>query len=271
MKLLKTCEIQSMQLELMKKLHATFQELQIPYYLIAGSALGAVRHQGFIPWDDDIDVGLLREDYERFLSVAASVEALSDYQTVNYRTAKRCDFGLTRIYFPNTRIDDPSTSRTKLDSRLYLDIFPLDTVPADRGARDAYEKKIRKKKALVQRIDLRNYDNKPHVLLCKKVISLCLTPFRQGILRSFDRLMRKYEGEDTGLVCSLCSQYSFQKQVMRREIYGTPVLRRFEDTEFFVPERLDEYLTTLYGKNYMEIPPVEKRRKGHDIYRTNEE
>ena len=83
--------------------------------------------------------------------------------------------------------------------------------------------------------------------------------------------MRKYESEDTMSVCSLCSQYSFEKQVMEKEIYGTPMLRKFSGAFFYVPEKIEDYLTTLYGDNYMEIPPAEKRRKELNIYLIREE
>ena len=68
----------------------------------------------------------------------------------------------------------------------------------------------------------------------------------------------------------MSSQYSFKKQVMPKEIYGTPTLHMFHTEYFFVPEKLDEYLTVLYGPNYGEVPPVEKRRKANNIYSTKE-
>ena len=264
MKLLEITEIQSMQLGLMKKLHNFLQENGIRYYLIAGSALGAVRHGGFIPWDDDIDIGMFREDYERFISIAG--EFCSEYEVVNYRNKKNCDFALTRIYFPNTYIEDSAIEKTKLDKRLYFDIFPLDNVPEDIDEQKQFEKKILKKKKTIEKIDTRNYNNKWYILLVKKIYSLLLKPFRRHILSSFDKLARKYENEKTDTVCSLCSQYSFKKQAMKKELYGTPVLHKFEDAMFFVPEKTVAYLIQLYGGDYMEIPPVEKRRKGYNIY-----
>ena len=269
MRLISIDDVQYFQLELMKKLHAFLGANNIRYYLIAGSALGAVRHSGFIPWDDDIDIGMFREDYERFIQLSSSFDG--GYDIVNYRNAENCDFGLTRIYFPNTYIDDSAISNTKLDKRLYFDAFPLDNVPDSEDERISYEKKIRQKKILLSRVDVRDYNSKKYALVVKRVYSLVLTPFRQSILRSFDMLMRKYENTDTRFVCSLCSQYSFKKQVMPREVYGEPTLHTFEDVEFYVPEKIDDYLTTLYGADYMKVPPVEKRRKGHDIYVTNED
>lgn len=269
MRLLDIREVQSMQLELMKRLHAFMQQNNIKYYLLAGSALGAARHQGFIPWDDDIDIGLFREDYERFIKMATSFDG--DYEVVNYKNGKNCDYALTRIYFPDTYIEDPVIENTKLDKRLYFDIFPLDNVPDDNSELAKYENAIVRGKKLIQRIDVRNHNNSTAVLLAKKVVSVGLIKFRKQIISSFDKLCKKYSNAETSRVCSLSSQYSFKKQVMSREIYGTPTLHAFETEQFFVPEKLDKYLTTLYGADYNEVPPVEKRRKGHNIYSTKED
>ena len=75
-----------------------------------------------------------------------------------------------------------------------------------------------------------------------------------------------YRHHDTERICSLCSQYSFEKQVMPKTVYGTPTAHRFEDAELYLPENPDAYLTTLFGEDYMTVPPVEKRRSGFDIY-----
>ena len=262
-------EVQTMLLDLMKKVHAFLDENDLKYYLLGGSALGAVRHNGFIPWDDDIDIGLFREDYDKFLAICDTFD--SNYEIVNFKNAKNCNFGLTRIYIPNTYVDNPTIAKTKLDKRLYFDIFPLDNVPNDKDELRAFEKRILKKKHLLALIDVHDYGNSKVVMIAKKVVSMGLCPFRNVILRSFDKLLKKYRYEETVCICSLCSQYSFKKQVMLKEVYGQPVLHRFEDVELYIPENVTQYLTTLFGEDYMIVPPVEKRRPGLTIYMTNED
>ena len=264
MKLLETNQVQSILLELMKKVHLFLEEKNIPYYMIGGNALGAIRHGGFIPWDDDIDIGMFRGDYEKFLEVCGEFD--SSYDIVNYRNSKNCDFVLTRIYFPNTYIDNPTVKDTKLDKRLYFDIFPIDNVPDDNSELSKFEEKIKGKKTLITRIDTRNYNNPLHIIVAKRIFSFIVSPFRNLILKKTEGLMRTYENDNTSRVCSLCSQYSFKKQVMPKSYYGTPTLYKFEDEMFYAPENLDSYLTTLYGSNYMEVPPENKRRKGYNIY-----
>ena len=269
MKLLKIEEVQSELLELMKKVHTFLEKHQLKYYLLGGSALGAVRHGGFIPWDDDIDIGMFRDDYEAFLTLASEFD--KDYDIENFYNFKNCDYALTRIYIKNTFIDNKSISKTKLDKRLYFDIFPIDNVPDDVESRDAFEKKIIKRKNLLQYMYVRKFGNSKIKTVTKTVISFLLAPFRKNILHSFDKLLKTYSKADTEYVCSLCSQYSFKKQVMLRTVYGMPVLHKFEDTELYIPENVDLYLTTLFGEDYMEVPPVEKRRKGYNIYLNDEE
>ena len=264
MKLLTIEEVQEMQLNLMKELHAFFVDNNIRYYLIGGSALGAVRHNGFIPWDDDIDIGLFREDYENFLAIS---DSFSDkYDIVNYKKANNCDFGLTRVYFRNTLIDVKSIEKTKLDKRLYLDIFPLDNVPEDATVRASFEHQVVKMKRIIDLIDVRVYRSSFVQLTAKKVISFLLTPFRSVILRKYDELITRYCGLQTDMICSICSQYSFAKQAMPKVFYGEPMLHTFVDSEFYIPEQVDNYLAHLYGDDFMQIPPENKRRKGHDIY-----
>ena len=262
-------EVQKVLLDLMKEVHNFLAEHGLKYYLLGGSALGAVRHNGFIPWDDDIDIGLLREDYEKFLDLREKFNA--KYEIINFQNAGNCDFGLTRIYIPNTFIDNPVVSKTKLDTRLYFDVFPLDNVPDDKAELAKYEQKILKKKRLIQRIDLRNYGNSKLEIMIKKALSTCLVPFRSCILKSFDNLIKKYRYDETVCVCSLCSQYSFKKQVMNRSVYGEPVLHIFEDVELYIPENIHAYLTTLFGDDYMSLPPEGKRRPGFDIYLLDED
>lgn len=262
-------EIQEYLLALMRELDAFLVKNEVPYYMLGGSALGAVRHEGFIPWDDDIDIGMHRADYERFISIA---EPFSEkYKVVNFHNSDICDYCLSRIYIPNTYVDNAANKYNSLDKRLYLDIFPIDNVPDNNNELALYEKRIVKRKKLIAFIDTKDYGGSGVKLCAKKALSAALRPQRNRILARTDSLMKKYSNVKTTRVCSLSSQYSFEKQVMMRDVYGTPKRHRFCDTEFFVPENTDAYLTTLFGADYMQIPCEGKRRKGCDVYLLNED
>ncbi len=260
-------EVQNLLLELMKKLHKFLQDNGIKYYLIAGSALGAIRHNGFIPWDDDIDIGIFRADYEKFLSIVNEFD-LSGYQVKNLKNDDYCDYFLTRIYINDTFIDNKKIEKTKLDKRLYLDVFPLDNVPEDEKSCQKLENKLKKQKRKLTLCDLRTYNGNKLKTLARKVVSLFMSPMRKSILKRGDKLIKTYAGIKTDYVCSLCSQYSFKKQKMPKEYYGTPTLVPFCDTKFYVPNQIENYLSRLYGSDYMQLPPIEKRREGCAVYTT---
>ena len=154
MKRLRVEEVQALLLNLMKEVHDFLNKNQLQYYLLGGSALGAVRHEGFIPWDDDIDIGMMREDYERFLEIADTFNP--QYDVVNFKKRNNCDFALTRIYIPNTYVDNPAVKDTKLDKRLFFDVFPIDNVPNDPKELAKCEAVISKKKIFIKRLDARN-------------------------------------------------------------------------------------------------------------------
>ena len=104
--------------------------LSIRYYLLGGTMLGAVRHHGFIPWDDDIDVGIFRDDYELFISKAQSY--LPNYYFLqNIYTDPECMINFTKIRDSRTTFIETSTKSKKMNHGVYIDIFPLDFYPDD--------------------------------------------------------------------------------------------------------------------------------------------
>ena len=264
-RLLSTEEVQNKLLNVMIEFDKFCRNKNLRYYLIGGSLLGAVRHGGFIPWDDDMDVGMLRDDYERFLTLLNDFSIQCDIR--NFRNCKYCDYVITRIYINNTLIDNEFVADTKLDKRLYLDIFPLDYVPDDNRLANKQETNILRKKKLIGYLDPKNYNNGKVVVAIKKIMSFGLKPFRQHILCNLEREMTKYS--KTNHVCSLASQYSYKKQYFPFDVYGNPKEYDFCGYKFLGPANSDYYLTQLYGNDYMELPPVEKRRKGWNVYACN--
>lgn len=237
-------------------------EHELDYYIIGGTLLGAVRHGGFIPWDDDIDVGMIRNTYEKFLSLVAFFP--KRYEVVNYRKANNCDYVITRIYIPNTYIDNPVLYKTKLDKRLYFDVFPLDYAPDDEVLQEQQKSKLKKYKLLLSLTDFKIYNKRIDKVLARKILSIILQPFRQVLLYRMDNLMRRYK--ETNRICSMASQYDYQKQLFGKEVYGKPVKYNFEGYSFYGPANYRAYLKQLYGEDYMQLPPASKRRTGYDIY-----
>lgn len=257
-------QVQNILKELMREVDTFCRKRDINYYIIGGTLLGAVRHNGFIPWDDDIDIGMIREDYEKFLSVAS--EFSDAYEVKNYHNFNHCDYVITRIYIPNTYIDKATIRNTKLDKRLYFDIFPLDKTPEKVEDMQKHAKAIKKLRSKVILSIPFEYSKNKLKRFARKIISFPLAPFRTLLLNRLDCIMQKYNNSSSNKICSMASQYSYNKQAMEYEIYGTPAEYDFEGLSLLGPANAQEYLTRLYGEDYMELPPVEKRRKGFDIY-----
>ncbi len=251
--------LQKSEVYLMRYLHDFCKQNNIKYYFIGGAVLGSVRHKGFIPWDLDIDLGMPREDYNKFRELAKEkLDPKFEYHdytnTKNFFpphalvTIKGSSLVLTRNYLQKNDINE-----------IFIDIFPLDTAPAD-------EKKQKKQAKKLYSIRLLNakkigyvYTKSKLEVLIKKAVLLLLSPLSfKAIGKKREKIMTKYRNENSGLICSMGSQYPYTKQLMPVEMYGTPTLLEFEGEKFYGPEKAHEYLTQLY-RDYMKLPPEEDR------------
>jgi LPS biosynthesis protein len=215
-----------------------------------------VRHKGFIPWDDDIDFGMFRNDYEKFLSICDHLDSRFFF-VENFRNRKFVDNGLTRIYFKGTYV--PSRSSSKISKELYCDVFPLDYIPVSEKERLSQARKISKIKKLLylKTIKQGSSFSKTALLLFAKIL---LSPIStQFLARVMDyTASKKYQNVDKNFVCSMMSQYSYEKQTMPSSFYQAGKLLPFENKLICVPADYIGYLTHLYGPNYM----IPKQRKG---------
>lgn len=260
-------EVQLMQLELMKEVDWICKKYNLVYYLIAGSCLGAVRHGGFIPWDDDIDIAMLREDYDRFVELFGEDADNSRYFIQNYKTEKSFVPALTRICIKNTCVDIPSDRHLKYRKNTYIDVFPLDTVPDDIRLRERQKYRLKLIDRLMNLKQYHIYKGTVSEYIVKKSVALILSVIPLRFLQKLRcRVMTAYSTLEASCVCSTTSKYGYDKQIIAKEIYGNPVRQPFEGIEFNMPERTEDYLKQLYGPNYMQLPPENKRVVPHDVY-----
>lgn len=244
-------EIQNLYYSLFPILEAFLIQHNIKYWAIAGTVLGAVRHEGFIPWDEDIDLGMDRENYEKFLFVSKKLNNKYFY-IENYRYTKHVAHALTRVCFKGTYLVNDTLS-DKYDHAFHIDIFPLDFVPLTTLNQKEQEKKLLflKNKLYYKTVAYHGGIIKRFGLFLVK--SLLVFSSSCKITKKMDYIAsKKYTNQVDGhIICSMMSQYSYKKQSINVDIYGIPVRCKFGQINILVPEKTTNYLEKLYGNNFM--------------------
>lgn len=261
-------EVQELQLNVLKYIDCLCRKNNITYYLIKGSLLGAIRHGGFIPWDDDIDIAMMRDEYDRFLEICK--KDLDDrYFLQNYHTDIDYAPTLSRICIKGTYAKVYPLEHLKFNKSTYIDIHPVDNVPDDDKLALRHEKQLIIIDKLINMKLYAVFDEGfiKYKRIIKRMRSLLLAAIPLEYLHSKrEKVMKRYSNTTTKRVCCTACRYAYGKQIMAREIFGRPVLVKFEDGEFFAPEQYEKYLTQTYG-DYMKIPPEDERDKPAEVYR----
>ncbi|MBQ8907578.1 MAG: LicD family protein [Clostridia bacterium] len=255
-------ELQAKILDILKWTDALCRAHQIRYYLMGGSMLGAVRHKGFIPWDDDIDIAVPREDYERLYEILSRQES-DTYCVETYQNGNK-DFiyPYMKIYDKTTTVVEKSANRIKRG--VFLDVFPIDGMADFGEEQQKHFKRIRRNvnllsaKVCAWRKERKFYKNM--AIVAAKFIP---AGSRLKLLARIDALCKRYEYDSSECVGVLSGTYG-EKEIMPRAYYGEPTEYEFEGMRFFGVEQYDLYLKKLYG-NYMQPPPEDKRQSPHDF------
>lgn len=250
-------KLHQVQLSMMDDVHSFCVEHNIRYYLIAGSALGAVRHGGFIPWDVDIDIAMPRSDYQRFLEQYSSLFN-PRYDVLYYKNKKNINCPHALISLKGSRVEFVSGFERY---GIYIDLFPLDACPDDSRLREKQMSQLQRIRQILYKKKGRKGNNFLFTL-CHKLVSWALLPITVDRLNKIrDKVMTKYQSTENTAECwcSMASKYKYTKQCMPKEYYGTPKLINFEGRQYFAPERIEDHLKHLYG-DYMILPPVESRK-----------
>ena len=249
----------------LNKLHKTLIELldefdkickkhNLKYSLMSGTVLGAIRHSGFIPWDDDIDVGMLRSDYEKFLKIAHE-ELDSKYYLDCFEYNPKYHLGFAKIKKNNTIFDEESSHHLDNHKGIFLDIFPIDN--AYDNTKKSYLIAILIR-TIVQTVYVKN--KMSSLKDCRhKILSAILLLFpHKTLLRLEKKLCMLNKNDNSKYIVSFLGIYKFKKELMKREDF-LPIKRiKFENKEYSVLNKPEVYLSNLYG-DYMKLPPKEKR------------
>ena len=252
----KTTKLKEIELEIFKEFISVCQQLNLKYYIIAGTLIGAIRHKGFIPWDDDIDVAMPREDYEIFISKGQAL--LPDNLFIQtHDTDPEYAFNMAKIRNSDTTFLEESSRNCHINSGVFIDIFVLDNFPSGSLRRKWILFKDKVYKTAIGRVFYRKSISTG--LRIRQAITKLIFPSSYDALERRERYIRSYaKGE---LAQNFGSNY-INKEIVPWKWYGKGVEVSFEGLIVNAPSEYHLLLTHIYG-DYMQLPPEEKRVSHH--------
>lgn len=262
MKELSLQEIKQHELEILKFFHSFCVKNNIRYFISHGTLLGAIRYKGFIPWDDDLDVLVPREDYDRLLTVFKDTER---YRLRAYEKNRDYAFPYAKLCDMSTRkIEGGYASRVELG--LDIDVFPLDHWD-DNLEKAKQESKIQKR--YMFRLGLTKLQKPDSINPVKRFIKgIAMAVFKlRGSAYYVEKIIRganKPEQYGSRYVGGKAWNVYGQRDILPAEVFAEAIELEFEGEKFFAPVGYDAFLTSLYG-DYLPEPPVEKRKTHHSF------
>ena len=261
-------ELQKIELEILQAFHDFCEKNNLKYYLAGGTLIGAIRHKGFIPWDDDIDICMPRPDYDRLLKICSSSMIGKHYKIDSNYYDDSIPTTMVRIYDTRTEITFDNF-RIPYTIGCWVDIFPLDGLDDDEGKRKIHFKEMR----LVMDMFiccLTKFGGKRRskFITCFQYLLLPFVPIIRGIgykrwIRLYNKIASKYDYNKSNYVGVLAGRGE-EKEAMLKKNMEPRILVDFEDRKFYSMANYDEYLTNLYG-DYMTPPPKSEQTSSHQI------
>lgn len=261
-------ELQLVDLRILKDFINVCKENDITYFALGGTLLGAVRHKGFIPWDDDIDVGVPREDYDKLLKI------FYKYENEHFRLFNFKDNDEYYRYF--SRIEDSSIKLIRTDnlteeiSSAWIDVFPLDGMPNNAVLRKVWKYVILYHRAMYKlscfdiAVNVNKKGRPLHERFLVQIGKLINTKkFLNTRKRLFklDKALKRFPYKNSKYLVNAMGAYKFN-EMFNKEVYGNGSYYDFEDIKIFGPTNYDFVCKQLYG-DYM-TPPNEDERNHHE-------
>lgn len=257
--------LQDVYLMMLKDFIKVCDENQIEYFLDGGSALGAVRHQGFIPWDDDIDVGMMRDDYEIFIRVVER-EMGDKYQILTPEIDKRYACNVTKFQRKGTKFVSHLSEKLECEQCIFIDIFPFDCVaPTVRKAKRQQLRTLFLDRLLYlcgTAYPIIPYTGVKHAMAagicwCVHYATKILRVSPKKIYQLFEKESKRYNREKTGVVTTFGEAISLRYRLPFDRMLPIEVIP-FENVTINVLNNNIEHLEKTYG-DYMKMPPLNQR------------
>lgn len=261
-------DLQICQLNILKQFIRVCDKYNLRYFLVGGSCLGAIRHHGFIPWDDDIDVGMPREDYEKYIALQKEYIG-TNYFIQTYKTDPCYIYNYAKLRDSSTTYIENIYKNHRINHGVWIDIFPIDAMGNKNLPKKKYAKRVKFVWWNVFMAYLPALRRKVHKQTFFKDVLLNIVAGLFYILdinhfrnKRVDKYTQKFNSKN----CEIYGNHfgiNVNKEAMEKEIFFDYIKVQFEDIEANVPKDYDKYLSYLYG-DYMKLPPIEKQ-VGHHL------
>lgn len=251
-------ELRDVQLDILDKVDEFCQANDIKYFLVGGTLIGTIRHSGYIPWDDDVDIGMLRCEYEKFVTYFN----INGYTLLESRTVKDFPYPFGKVAKDNTVIRE-ANDLVSSDLGVNIDVFPIDNIPQDIKQQKKMINGIRiwRKMLEAKIIDInknRVWYKNTVLYVVKKILCVISTEY---IVSKMVCLARKNELANTTFVGIIVWGYGF-REIVPKLCFESTRRATFEGKMYQIPCGYHEYLTSVYG-DYMKLPDEEKRKSHH--------
>lgn len=269
--------LQKILLSILKDIHKICVENGINYFLVGGTALGAVRHKGFIPWDDDIDISMLREDWNKFKEIFKEnlgYKYLLESPNYNNHDSK-ATFG--KVYLKDSELIEIQHINTPYYNGIYIDIFIYENMSNNKIIRVIDAKTLTFLNGTASSQIYYKYPNKYLKIFYsrntktrlyywgRKTLGFLFSWISHKSLCNFiDKLQSRHPISQ--YVTAPAGRKGYLGEALRRDEILPTKLIKFEDGEFYTFKNVEDYLTQLYGNDYMQLPPENKRER-HCVYK----
>ena len=264
-------KLQLQELEILKEFIKICEENNLKYYVIGGTFLGAVRHNGFIPWDDDIDVALPRRDYERFIEIVKKRDK-SKFDIVNSKKIEgKRDYFYFYYKFINKDVDviEKQFEDEEGTTKAWIDIMAIDEFPKNKISKFMVEKKMLWYRLCMGLYNIQFTRKKANRTILEKIAIKFGNTFDVGkfinpnkVVNGIRKTFEKVNTDDCIESGTIFGSYGM-RELVKKEYWGNGAKYKFEDIYVYGPEMSKEYLTHIYGEDFIEIPPENKRATYH--------
>lgn len=244
-------------IEILDEIDRICKKHSLTYFLIGGTLLGAVRHEGYIPWDDDLDIAMPREDYIKF-EEACKTDLGDKFFLHSPSTDPEYPMVMPKMRAKNTAFVQKTHVNSKMYQGIWVDIFPLDNAAKEKSLAQTFQAKLQGVIGSVRGAKAGIYD-KSSFELPTRLMCVLLSPFSNSTLARWQTKVKMWnKNNDSEYFVSFSSGYGYKKQTIKKSVYYPARPVTFEGKQYSALNDCDFFLRRIYGEDYMQLPPEEK-------------